>query len=307
MPFRRLAFFTAVATASVLILAGCASTDAASHPGRIAVVASTSVYGQIAQQIGGDAVDVSALVSSASQDPHSFEPSAQDQLKVNRAALVIENGAGYDAFMGSLVGASGTKAPVITAATLSPAWPAGAAATDHVASFNEHVWYDPAAMGALASAIADALSTADPGGAATFAANATAFRNGVDGLTASLAKIRGSSAGAQVFVTEPVPVYLLDAAGLVDATPTAFSSAVEAGRDVSPATLLDAQALLRSGAVRVVIANSQTGGAETTQVIAAATAQSIPVLEFAETLPSGDTYLTWMQQNIADLAKAVAR
>ncbi len=104
-----------------------------------------------------------------------------------------------------------------------------------------------------------------------------------------------------------MPVYLLDAAGLVDATPSAFSSAVEAGQDVPPAALLDAQALLRSGAVRVVIANAQTGGAETTQVIAAAKAQSIPVLEFAETLPSGDTYLTWMRQNIADLAKAVAR
>ena len=57
----------------------------------------------------------------------------------------------------------------------------------------------------------------------------------------------------------------------------------------------------------MVVANAQTGGAETTQVIDEASAKSIPVLEFTETLPSGDTYLTWMQQNIDDLAGALSR
>jgi zinc/manganese transport system substrate-binding protein len=302
-----------VAAASALSLAACAGTDAGvtdaavTDDGRIVVVASTNVYGQIAEQIGGDLVDVTSLVSSTAQDPHSFEPSAQDQLRVNRAGLVIENGAGYDGFMRALIAASGTDAPVITAATLSGAWPADAEATDEVEGFNEHVWYDPATMDALAASIADTLTTADPGNAATFAANAAEFSNGIDGLTASLAAIETSWAGAQVFVTEPVPVYLLEAAGLVNATPAEFSEAVEEGQDAPPATLLEALELLRSGSVRVVVANSQTGGAETTQVIDEAQARSIPVLEFSETLPSGDTYLTWMQQNIDDLSSALAR
>ena len=42
-------------------------------------------------------------------------------------------------------------------------------------------------------------------------------------------------------------------------------------------------------------------------VIDEAEAQSIPVLEFTETLPDGQTYLSWMQANIAALADALAR
>ena len=95
--------------------------------GRITVVASTSVYGQIAEEIGGDLVDVTSIVSSTSQDPHSFEPSAQDQLAVRHADLVIENGGGYDAFIDALLEASGSTAPVLTAVEFSAAWPGGAA------------------------------------------------------------------------------------------------------------------------------------------------------------------------------------
>ena len=77
----RLASLAALAAASVLVLAGCAGTDAAAtDDGRIVVVASTNVYGQIAEEIGGDLVDVTSIVSSTAQDPHAFEPSAQDQL-----------------------------------------------------------------------------------------------------------------------------------------------------------------------------------------------------------------------------------
>ena len=109
-----------------------------------------------------------------------------------------------------------------------------------------------------------------------------------------------------MFVTEPVPVYLVIAAGLENVTPDAFSEAVEEGQDVPPATLLEALNLLESGDVRVVIANAQTGGAETTQVIDAAKSAAIPVLEFTETLPSGQTYLSWMTDNIAQLEEALA-
>src|ERR671913_568416 len=59
---------------------------------------------------------------SSSPDPHSFEPSARDQLTVQRADLILENGGGYDAFIDALIEASGSGAPVITASEFSPAW-----------------------------------------------------------------------------------------------------------------------------------------------------------------------------------------
>jgi len=145
-----------------------------------------------------------------------------------------------------------------------------------------------------------------PSDADAFAANLDVFLAEIDDLNGRLAAIEQDHAGTDIFVTEPVPLYLAEAAGLENVTPDAFSEAVEEGQDVAPATLLEALKLLRSGDVRVVIANSQTGGAETSLVLHEAEVHSIPVLEFAETLPARQTYVSWMQANIEALAEALA-
>jgi zinc/manganese transport system substrate-binding protein len=332
--------------ASALVLAGCAGTAAgedAADDGRLSVVASTNVYGQVAAEVGGDLVDVTSIVTNESQDPHSFEPSARDQLAVSKADLVIENGGGYDAFVDALIESSGTDAPVITAVEYSHDWPdnpghadppaADEADTeetdaapddtatgggdhhadeadhehdhDHVEGFNEHVWYDPHTIAHVASAIADELGRLSPDDADTFIANAEAFGTEVEKLEASLGDIGAAHGGEKVFVTEPVPVYLTDAAGLENATPEAFSEAVEEGQDVAPATLLESLALVRDGRVSVVITNTQTGGAETQEIVGEADGLGIPVIAFSETLPEGETYISWMQANIEALSTAL--
>ena len=317
--FSRRMSVLAVTAVVALALAGCASaaTDAAaSGDGRLRVVASTNVYAQIAEEIGGDLVDVTAIVSSAAQDPHSFEATAKDQLTVSKADLVIENGGGYDAFVDALIDAAGSQAPVVTAVEFSEDWPqsdtddahAEGDADDHahVEGFNEHVFYDPRTVQHVAEAIADELAALQPADADTFRANADAFAAGVAGLETELGGIDDDHAGQQVFVTEPVPVYLILAAGLQNATPEAFSEAVEEGQDVPPATLLESLNLLRDEDISVVVTNAQTGGAETTQIADEADELGIPVIAFSETLPEGQTYLSWMQANIAALAGALA-
>ncbi|MGU3644567.1 metal ABC transporter solute-binding protein, Zn/Mn family [Microbacterium sp. C23T] len=320
-----------LAAASALVLAGCAGTAAGDETsdGKIAVVASTNVYGQIAQEIGGDLVDVTSIVTNESQDPHSFEPSARDQLAVSKADLVIENGGGYDAFIDALIESSGTEAPVVTAVEYSHDWPengghdeengghdeeSGDGAEDHahdhgdhehVEGFNEHVWYDPHTIAHVAEAIATELGELSPENAETFTANAEAFYSEIDGLEASLDEIAAAHEGDKVFVTEPVPVYLIQAAGLENATPEKFSEAVEEGQDVAPATLLESLALVKGGDVRVVITNTQTGGAETQEIVDEADGLGIPVIAFSETLPEGETYVSWMQANIEALSAAL--
>ena len=313
-----------LAAASALVLAGCAGTAAGDDAtdGKIAVVASTNVYGQIAEEIGGDLVDVTSIVANESQDPHSFEPSARDQLAVSKADLVIENGGGYDAFIDALIESSGTEAPVVTAVEYSHDWPENAGHDEesagdaedhahdhgdheHVEGFNEHVWYDPHTIAHVAEAIAHELGELSPDDAETFTANAEAFAGGIEGLEASLDEIGAAHGGEKVFVTEPVPVYLVQAAGLENATPEKFSEAVEEGQDVAPATLLESLALVQGGEVGVVITNTQTGGAETQQIVDEADGLGIPVIAFSETLPEGQTYISWMQANIEALNGAL--
>jgi zinc/manganese transport system substrate-binding protein len=313
---RRRILLPVALVASALALAGCSGQPwSPSSSGAVQVVASTNVYGSIAEAVGGKYVDVTSMIDSISQDPHDFEASARDQLLVQRAGLLIENGGGYDPFMTSLVDASKTKAPVVTAAKLSPEYPADGDldshkddadhAHDHLEGFNEHVFYDPAVMATLAHEIATQLAKIEPAHAAVFTANADAFATGAAKIETTLTGIAAAHPGAGVFVTEPLPLYLTDAAGLDNKTPADFSEAVEGGQDVPPATLLAALKIISSGDVDVVITNAQAAGAETTQVEERAKSTGVPVLKFSEILPAGVTYLEWMQQNADDLATAL--
>jgi zinc/manganese transport system substrate-binding protein len=294
--------------AAALLLAGCSGASSASSTsddGRIRVTASTNAYGQIASAIGGDAVDVTSIINRPSDDPHEFEASATDQLSVNRAQLIIQNGAGYDPFMQQLLGARPKPAvPVLTAATLAADWPGGGAdATPE--GFNEHVFYDLATMKTLAARIATDLGEIKPADKSTFAANLTTLTARIEGLQKQQSALETAHGGAKIFVTEPLPLYLAEGAGLVNVTPDAFSEAVEAGNDVPPSTMLQANRLLASGDVKVLIANAQAGGPETTAVIAEAKKHDIAVLEWMETLPTGLTYTEWMQRNLDQLKAAL--
>lgn len=334
---RSVPLVTAVVVASALALAGCAGTAApegTSADGKLQVVTSTNVYGDIVSAIAGDTVDVTAIISSTSQDPHEYEATAKDQLAVSKAGLLIENGGGYDSFMDALVEATGTKAPVISAVEFSHDWPGNDghdhsddhsdaptddptteasdvaddhSGHDHIEGFNEHVWYDPHTIEHVAEKIAEELTVLVPSESATFSQGLADFTAGISTLEGALDTLSAAHAGEKIFITEPVPLYLTTAAGLENVTPDAFSEAVEEGQDVPPATLLEATRILEAGDVRILIANSQTGGAETTQVIELAKKQGIPVLEFSEIKPQDQTYLQWMEANVALLADTLNR
>ena len=284
-----------------LALAGCAgaSSPSGTDDGRISVVAVTDVWGDVAKQVGGDLVDVTAFIKGTSQDPHSFEATAQDQLAVRNADLIVENGGGYDDFMGTLIDASGTSAPVIDAVDVSGLPGAGED------GFNEHVFYDFGAVGRVAEAIAEALSAADPDDAATFDANLSSFTDRLAALTDREAEIAKTAAGAEVVITEPVPLYLLEASGFENVTPEAFSEAIEEGTDISPALLDEVIGLVRGGTVRLFAVNSQTTGPESEAVSAAAEQAGVPTVGFTETLPDGQDYLSWMAANLDAVAAAL--
>src|SRR5690606_37026003 len=95
---RRIAPVLALAAASGLTLAGCAAAapeggdSGSSAP---SIVASTSVYADLTRAIVGDAAEVTAIIDSASVDPHDYEATVQDQLAVTEADLVVFNGGGY--------------------------------------------------------------------------------------------------------------------------------------------------------------------------------------------------------------------
>ncbi|MGB4779702.1 metal ABC transporter solute-binding protein, Zn/Mn family [Microbacterium sp.] len=309
---RKMIIPAAFAAASVLALAGCAGSgepadSSAAADGTIDVVASTNVYGDIVETVGGEHVEVTSLIASFSQDPHEYEASAADQLTVKNAQLFVENGGGYDPFLDTLIDSAGNSAPVISAVTFSDGW-TGDDPTEAVEGFNEHVFYAPSVMAAVADEIASQLGELDPDAADEFTANAKAFADAIDAdVTPILDEVAASHSGEEFFVTEPVPVYLAEAAGLENVTPDEFSEAVEEGNDVPPATLLEALDLIGSGDVKVVFVNAQAAGAETTEVEDEAKDAGVPVIKASELLPDGDTYVSWMTDMATQIKDAVTQ
>ncbi|WP_433462290.1 metal ABC transporter solute-binding protein, Zn/Mn family [Spirillospora sp. CA-128828] len=292
----------AVLAASALALSGCGSSSDAAEPGgaSASVVASTNVYGDIARQIGGREVKVTSFISDPAQDPHSFEAGTRNRLALSRAGVVIENGGGYDDFVDTLLKGAGSKAEVLNAVQVSgKTAPAGE-------ELNEHVWYDLPSVALLADRISAALGKADPENAGTFRSNAAAFKAKLKTLEGRVAAIKAAHAGDGVAITEPVPVYLLEAAGLKNETPEEFSEAIEEGDDVPPRTLRDTLALLTGKKVKALVYNAQTSGAQTEQVEKAAKDAGVPVVPVTETLPAGQDYISWMDGNIAALQKALS-
>lgn len=294
----------AVLAAAALAAGACGSSSgdgrAASGGDTVSVVASTNVYGDIARRVGGDRVEVTSFVSDPAQDPHSFEAGTRARLAVSRAAVVIRNGGGYDDFVDALLRGSGSKAEVLDAVEIS-----GKKAPEGE-ELNEHVWYDLPSVGRLADRVSAALAEADPEGADGYARNAAAFKAELTALEGKVAEIRKAHGGEAVAITEPVPGHLLEAAGLRDATPEAFSEAIEEGDDVPPRVLRETLALLTGKKVEALVYNEQTSGPQTERLKKAAEDNGVPVVPVTETLPEGRDYVSWMDGAIAALGRALS-
>lgn len=288
------------------VLVSCSSTSstgdsaAATGADQILVVASTDVWGSIATSIGGRKVKVTSIISDPSADPHSYEADVPNQLAISKAAVVIENGGGYDDFVAKMMSSADSRATVINAVDIS-----GYAATAGD-QLNEHVWYDFPTVDKVVDRIRTTLSAADPADAATFDANAKKFTAQVALLQQKEAAIKAVGAGAGVAITEPVPLYMLDAVGLVNKTPPEFSEAIEGETDAPAAVMSRTLALFSGKQVKALVYNEQTTGPQTEQVLAAARANGIAVVPVTETLPGGTDYLGWMGANLDAIAKAVA-
>lgn len=296
------------------------SAPATAIDGPITIVASTNVWGSVAQAVAGDLASVQSIIADPSADPHSYEASAGDAAKVAEASLVVYNGGGYDEFIDDILGSEGKDVPSVNAYDLlgsdhahddeEPAPDSSADSTEgHGHSHgdaNEHVWFDAEVAASTAESIAEKLGRLDPDNAAQYTANAETFHDQVHRITDVTNKIAVDHANAPVAQTEPIAHYLIEESDLDDRTPEDFKNALESGNDPSPASIAATRDLLTSKSVRVLVYNIQTQDAVTQDIRSTAEAAGIPVVEVTETLPEGKTYIEWQSQAAQDLESALA-
>jgi len=293
-----------VGAVSLAMLAACGGHGddggASSSSSKLSVVASTDVYGDITKQIAGNDATITSIISDPDADPHSYEANTQNQLALSKADVVIENGGGYDDFVDTMLKAA--KNPDVKVLNVVKMSGKKAPADGEL---NEHVWYDLPTMSKLADKLAAVLADRDSAHASTFKANAADFKEKLKQLESTEASIKQAHAGEGVAITEPVPLYMLDACGLDNKTPEEFSEAVEEGTDLSPTVLQQTLSLFTDKQVKLLAYNEQTSGPQTEQVLGAAKSNDIPVVPVTETLPAGKDYLSWMSGNLSAIQSAL--
>jgi len=297
-PSARLAAVVVGTLALGIALAGC-SGSVGDPPAGIQVVASTDVYGSLAQTIGGAQATVTSIIDDPSKDPHEYQADARTQLAVSRAKVVIENGGGYDDFMDTMLAASGNaKVAVINAVKLS-------GYDSSVPNFNEHVFYDYATVAKVVDAIVADFRSADPSHAALFADRGAQLQRKIAALQASELNLSAAATGVGVAITEPLPEYVLAGLGMKIVTPVAFSEAIDQGTDAPASVLEQTLSTLTSGEAKLLVYNVQTRGPQTDAVLAAAKKAGIPAVPVSETLPPGLDYVTWQRGVLATIAQAL--
>ncbi|HZW81847.1 MAG TPA: metal ABC transporter substrate-binding protein [Candidatus Deferrimicrobium sp.] len=164
-----------------LLLVGCSTGSPKDKPvnsgksSSINVVTSITPLADIITNIGGDKVQVSALIKPGN-DPHDYEPTPEDAKKLSAAAVFFANGVGEEPYLTKLVknaGAPNTK--IVTLSDGLEIIGKGSTDSDYAQSGNPHLWLDVKNVQAYAKKIRDTLSLAAPEDSAYFSANADKY------------------------------------------------------------------------------------------------------------------------------------
>ncbi len=169
-------------TLSLLI----SSIFAAHAAEKIKVASFSTIDTEIAQQVGGDHVDVAALVKPG-VDPHEYEPTPADLRKVSDARLILTSGKHMENYLNKLQEATGGKADLLkvgdqfSSLKMKPE-EAEDGADSRGAIEDPHWWHSVANMKQATKIIRDELIKLDPADKADFEKNTDAYLAKLDAL-----------------------------------------------------------------------------------------------------------------------------
>ena len=134
---------------------------------KLRVAATTSVIGDVAAQVGGDAIDLTTLIPPG-QDPHGYEPSADDLRLVSEADVIFVNGWDLEETLAkSLRGMAEDTAVVPISANIQPR-----ILDEKTGAVDPHVWLDPYLVEQWVDNAALVLGELDEGNTAVYQTNA---------------------------------------------------------------------------------------------------------------------------------------
>ena len=239
-----------------------------------------------------------SIIANPAQDPHSYEPTANDARTMATSQLAIVNGVGYDPWAPKLIAANPNPAQVVlTVGNLF-----GLHEGD-----NPHRWYDPAEVEVVANTIAADLTKLDPKHATYYQRQLQTFETtGLASYHALIAQIKQRYAGTKVGASESIFALQAPALGLDLITPASFMKAISEGTEVSAQDTITTQQQIARHQIKVWIYNSQNATPEIQRLNALARADDVPIATVTETLsPQNDTFEHWQVAQLEGIERAL--
>lgn len=300
----------------VLLAAGIfwvlVGAPAAHAGGKLKVVATTSVLGDIVEQVGGDRVEVKAL-EPPSRDVHFYEPTPSDIVKLSKADLFVHGGLDLELWRGPLVEASGNmkvfpggKGDVNAARGITllevPAGGLSRAQGDVHIYGNPHFWLSPANLGIIAGTVAEKLEANDPEDAAIYRRNLAAFRSKLDAATARW------KATLAPFAGKPVTAYHNSWPYFAEAFDLRIDTFLEPKPNIAPsgAHLQKLEAEMKEEGIRAILVEPFNHRPYADQVAAATGAEVCLVSTLPGGVPGTDDVFSWMDHLTETVARAMA-
>ena len=275
-----------------LVVAGCTS----SGPGTTAVRATGEIYplSWVIEQVGGDRVSVDTLVPPGSE-PHGYELSPQQVAALGRNDLVVYVRTLATAVDDGVKSASPKAAIDLT--TLLPTRPAvDTGGGSGAGGIDPHMWLDPEAMPKVVDAVAARLSSQDPAGKDTYAANAAKLGDRLKTLIADYRAGLAHCSTSTVIVSHPAFGYLTDQYGLTQVG----ASGVDENTEPSPARLVEVERIARETKATTIF-YGDTSNQKIAQAIASTLGLKTAQLSILTSRPAGGDYISGAEQNLGAL------
>lgn len=295
----RIARIAIAALASVGMLASvaaCGSGQSTSEKnGTIEVAASVNQWGTVAKALGGDNVNVTSIINSTNVDAHDYEPTTSDIAKLQKAQVIIVNGAGYDAW--AVKAAQTANAIIVNAAEIG-------GVND---GENPHVWFSADVRKAVAQAITEAYEQADAAKKNDFDKMNDQWTAEENNVESEIAEVKQKTDGLAYAATESVASYLAEDMGLADATPSGYARATANESEPTPTDIKQFTDALKAGEIELLVVNTQEESELTGKITDAAKSVEVPMVELTEQMPEQyDSLTAWMEGLVDAFSQAIA-
>lgn len=172
-----------------------------------------------ASEIGGEYADVQT-VTPANVEPHDYDPTAQDIIRLHTSDVVIINGGGFEPWSDALLSDLSEETVVVTVSD-------GLATLQHEedgkSAKDPHVWLSPVLAKEIAQKIGSAFETADQQHAEYYAARTEDLAERLDLLHAEFQASLSSCQHDTIVTSHAAFGYLADAYGLRQISVTGIS------------------------------------------------------------------------------------